>query len=95
MYSRLQCECVCYASNPILHRCSIIGWTEAYLGIGSTGAQSSDIWRAANVNDFFLQKKKLNSLATLNIEADLLSTFNCDDTIDTFAEEKILSFKYN
>ncbi|XP_050066296.1 zinc finger MYM-type protein 1-like [Aphis gossypii] len=32
--------------------------------------------------------KKLNSLAILNIEADLLSTLNCDDLIDAFAEEK-------
>ncbi|XP_050064885.1 52 kDa repressor of the inhibitor of the protein kinase-like [Aphis gossypii] len=31
---------------------------------------------------------KLNSLAILNIEADLLSTLNCDDLIDAFAEEK-------
>lgn len=32
--------------------------------------------------------EKLNSLAILNIEADLLSTLNCDDLIDAFAEEK-------
>jgi hypothetical protein len=32
--------------------------------------------------------EKLNNLAILNIEADLLSTLNCDDLIDAFAEEK-------
>ena len=32
--------------------------------------------------------EKVNSLAILNIEADLLSTLNCDILIDTFAEEK-------
>ena len=32
--------------------------------------------------------EKLNSLAIMNIEADLLSTLNCDDLIDAFAEKK-------
>jgi len=32
--------------------------------------------------------EKLNSLAILNIEADLLSTLNCDNLIDEFDEEK-------
>jgi len=39
--------------------------------------------------------EKLNSLAILNIEADLLSTLNCDDLIDAFAEEKKYKKKFN
>jgi hypothetical protein len=32
--------------------------------------------------------EKLNSFAILNIEANLLSTLNCDGLIDAFAEGK-------
>jgi hypothetical protein len=41
--------------------------------------------------------EKLNSLAILNIEADLLSTLNCNDLIDAFSEEKSRrkSLKFN